>query len=321
MKITVILCTYNRCRKLGKALESLAASILPRSVAWEVLVVDNNSTDRTREVVEDFANRFPDKFRYLFEPRQGKSRALNAGIREARGDLLAFVDDDVIVAPTWLQNLTAPLDGGVWAGVGGRVLLQETIAEPSWLPLNGPFSLAGMLTVFDLGDDGFCLDVPPFGTNMAFPRPVFEKYGDFRTDMGPCPGSEIRNEDTEFGRRLLLAGERLWYAPSAIVYHEVPEERLKKGYFLRFWYDHGRAAVIERGHRPDILGIPRYYLTLSKLLAITLPAQAIRWCITFDPKQRFYFKGNVWSTIGQFVELSRQCTEWKKRASKTVTSE
>src|SRR6266852_954616 len=106
MKVTVILCTYNSCRSLATAPESVAASQMPDSVDWEVLVVDNNSSDRTRAVVEEFCRQHYSRFRYLFEQRQGTSYALNTGIREARGEILAFMDDDVIVEPTWLRNLS-----------------------------------------------------------------------------------------------------------------------------------------------------------------------------------------------------------------------
>src|SRR5579863_4847408 len=122
MKVTVILCTYNRCHVLSKALESAAASKLPPSYQWQVLVVDNNSPDRTREVVEDFAQHNPGRFRYLFESKQGKSNALNTGIREAEGDILAFMDDDVTVDPSWLYNLTSVLEDETWAGTGGPIL-------------------------------------------------------------------------------------------------------------------------------------------------------------------------------------------------------
>src|SRR5208282_2321290 len=91
LNITVILCTYNRCQSLARALDSVAAQTFSESVEWEVLVVDNNSRDQTRDVAEDFCRRYPGRFRYLFEPRQGKSYALNAGIREARGDILALL--------------------------------------------------------------------------------------------------------------------------------------------------------------------------------------------------------------------------------------
>ena len=120
MNITVILCTYNRCATLSRALASVAASELPQVAKWEVIVVDNNSTDGTRAVVEEFCRQHPGRFRYLFESRQGLSQARNAGIREARGDILAFMDDDVTVEPTWLWNLTANLCDGEWAGAGGR---------------------------------------------------------------------------------------------------------------------------------------------------------------------------------------------------------
>src|ERR1700734_3508684 len=141
MKITIILCTYNRCASLAKALESTAAMTLPGSAEWEVLVVDNNSTDQTREVVEGFHSRYPRHFRYLFEPQQGKSYALNAGVREARGDILAFTDDDVTVEPTWLQNLTAPLKTGECVGTSGRTLPEQSFSPPRWLGGEGRYPL------------------------------------------------------------------------------------------------------------------------------------------------------------------------------------
>src|SRR5215469_1547003 len=100
MDITVVLCTFNRCERLRKALESIAASVVPQGVTWEVLIVDNNSTDRTMSAVKEFLKRDPERFRYLFEARQGKSYALNSGLKEARGDVVAFVDDDVTVEST-----------------------------------------------------------------------------------------------------------------------------------------------------------------------------------------------------------------------------
>ena len=127
MNITVILCTYNRCESLTKALASIALSRLPESVSWEVLVVDNNSRDQTGDVVADFCRRYPGRFRYLFESHPGKSYALNSGIAEAQGDVLAFTDDDVTVEPMWLQKLTAPLLSGEWSGCGGRILPEWSV--------------------------------------------------------------------------------------------------------------------------------------------------------------------------------------------------
>jgi glucosyl-dolichyl phosphate glucuronosyltransferase len=302
MNITVILCTYNRCQILAKALSSVARSRLPESVAWEVLVVDNNSRDRTRDVVADFCGRYPGRFRYLFESRPGKSYALNSGITEAQGDVLAFMDDDVRVEQTWLQALTAPLFGGKWAGCGGRIVPEWNCPRPRWLPDKERYGLAP-LAVFDLGLEAGLLTEPPFGTNMAFRKAALAKYGGFRTDLGPTPGSEIRNEDTEFGSRLLVAGEQLWYEPSAIVHHAVQQSRLRKQYFLTWWFDKARADIRAFGLPADIklvvAGIP---LRFFRRLAVW----TVRWMLAARPSRRFGNKLKVWSVAGQILESYRQ---------------
>jgi glycosyltransferase involved in cell wall biosynthesis len=305
MKISVILCTYNRCQSLATALGSVAASDLPGSVGWEVLVVDNNSKDRTREVVEDFSRRYPGRFRYLFEPRQGKSHALNSGIREARGEVLAFMDDDVTVDPAWLQNLTANLYNGEWAGAGGRILPEQNFSPPPWLAIEGPYAMGGVLALFDRGDKPGELDWAPYGTNMAFRREMFEKYGGFRTDLGPTPASEIRGEDTEFGRRLIAARQRLRYEPSAVVYHPVAENRLHKQYFLTWWFDFGRSLVREWGRGPDIWGIPQPYFSMLKTGTTALAGITLRWMLALKPRRRFFYKALVWRTAGEIAEFYR----------------
>jgi glycosyltransferase involved in cell wall biosynthesis len=317
--ITVILCTYNRCVSLAKALESVISSYVPASIEWEILVVDNNSKDRTRDVIENAIRSNTGRLRYLFEGRQGKSYALNTGIREARGDVLAFMDDDVTVDPNWLHSLTAPLSDAEWAGVGGRIFPAQAIAAPHWLSLKGPYSLAGMLAIFDLGDDPCELHQAPFGTNMAFRKSMFEKYGGFCTDLGPRPGSEMRNEDIEFVDRLFAAGERLWYQPSAVVYHEVPETRLKKSYYLAFWFDHGRAQVRSWKTGHAILGIPRLYFTMLKLSA-TMPGRVSKWLLSVNPQRRFFYKGFVWMIAGSIVEIWRELTHSSDRQGQLLSS-
>ncbi len=306
MKITVILCTYNRCRGLAKALDSIAASELPSTVEWEVLVVDNHSNDQTREVVEDFCRRYPDRFRYAFEAKRGLSHARNAGIRQARGDVVAFTDDDLTVEPTWLWNLVRALGNGEWAGAGGRIWPAESFLVPRWLALDGPYGMGGVLYAhFDLGDKPHELDRPPHGANMAFRKVVFEKCGDFRADLGPSPGNEIRNDDTEFGRRVMAAGGRLRYEPSAVVYHEIPVDRIRKDYFLKWWFDYGRAQMRETGKRPGIWGIPRQYISIPNLVLSHLPRRTLHWIVTLNPQKRFYRRCMVQVVVGWLVETRR----------------
>ena len=304
MKITVILCTYNRCASLEKALESAAALSLPESTFWEILVVDNNSRDETRDVVGRFCQEYPGKFRYIFEPTPGKSHALNTGLQNSDADILAFMDDDVIVEPSWLQNLTANLHNGEWAGAGGRILANWTFPPPKWLWVEAAWALAP-LAIFDLGKTEGELKEAPFGTNMAFRREVFQKYGGFRTDLGPQPGSEIRGEDTEFGDRLLAGGERLRYESSAVVYHSLPEKRIRKDYFLAWWYDKGRSEIRSAGPAKGAICFRGVPISLFRNLAGAIP----RWLFATKPSIRFHRKRGVWWKAGQIVESYRQHTE------------
>lgn len=301
MDFSVILCTFNRCQRLATALESVAASQLA-AASWEILVIDNNSNDQTREVVERLSGRYPGRIHYVFERQQGKSYALNTGIRAARGEILVFVDDDVEVDPMWLQTLSNSMRDRRLSGAGGRILPEPGFTPPRWLDTKRRYALAP-LALFDPGLKAGELNEPPFGTNMAFRREMFFKYGGFRTDLGPQPGSQIRSEDTEFGVRLLSGGERLWYEPAAIVYHPVSPERLQRRYFLVWWFDKARADIREDGIPRDakwfVAGIPLF-------LFFRLAGWSVQWICALDPRQRFSNKLNVWRVAGAMAECRRQ---------------
>ena len=296
MNASVILCTYNRCQSLSSALNSLAVLNVPTTIQWEVLVVDNNSNDETQQVVKRFCQLHPERFRYLFEPRQGKSYALNSGISSALGDILTFVDDDVVAEPGWLYDLINPLFGGEWAGCGGRILPEPGFSPPAWLALQGPLSQLGALCAyFDLGDVPGSLTRPPVGTNMAYRKEMFAKYGLFREDLGPRPGSELRNEDTEFGQRLLACGERLCYVPSAVVFHEINEKRVRKDFFLSWWFAFGRGFILETRK------IPGTAETLKILARIILGTP--KWLAATDCQHRFYRKCRIWYEAGKLAAV------------------
>jgi len=319
MNISVILCTFNRASSLSNALDSVAKQTLPESIEWEVIVVDNNSTDQTLELTQKYCRKYPGRFRYLFEPQQGLSRARNAGIRQARAEIVAFLDDDVTVGPTWLQNLTASLHDGEWAGAGGPIRPPQEFQAPYWLSLGGPKDLGGALALLDLGDVPGELRRAPYGTNMAFRRCMFEKYGFFRVDLGRCGKRLLSNEDTEFGKRLLAAGERLRYEASAVVYHPVFPERLNKKYFRAWWFNYGRALILERGPRTAILGIPRPLISISNRVLHFLSFHTLRWLFTPNHHHRFYNECQIWMTIGEIAELFRQSFE-SNSVSKEIPS-
>jgi glycosyltransferase involved in cell wall biosynthesis len=302
--ISLILCTYNRSWSLAKALESVAASTLLDSVGWDVWVVDNNSTDQTREVIEDFCRRYPGRFHYMFEPKQGKSHALNAAIQAATGEVLAFTDDDVIVEPGWLKNLTAPLDDSKWSGTAGRISLGTDFSPPPWLAIRGAFSLGSSLVQFDEGDTQVELTKAPFGANMAFRKRMFEKYGNFRTDLGRKGRGLIGNEDTEFGERLMVAGERLCYVPSALVNHPVTPGRLTKRYIRAYWFYYGRSVARQAGEQLPLWIIPLRYLRRFIRRLKWMFSVNRRW--VWSPHARFFCEVHALMAVGQIVESYRQ---------------
>jgi glucosyl-dolichyl phosphate glucuronosyltransferase len=315
--VTVILCSYNRSQDLADALESIAACQMPGSATWEILVVDNNSNDDTRGIVQGFCRRHPGIFRYLLEPTPGKSYALNSGIANARGEILVFTDDDVTFEPTWLANLTAPFRDPTVGGASGRTRPAQEFAAPNWLSKDLDKWAGILYAYFDLGEKPCELLRPPYGANMAFRKSIFEKHGGFRVDLGPAPGSQIRNEDTEFGRRILAAGERMIYEPSAVVYHPVPTSRVTKQYFYAWWFDYGRALVRERGHRPDVYGIPRDYYALIRCGA-EIFWHGLRSIVGTTPDGRFAQRCLAQLAVGRTVEIIRRARAQNKQHTKAT---
>ena len=312
MKIGIVLCTYNRCGVLPNALESIAASELPAGIEWEILIIDNNSSDRTHEVSEEFCRRMPSRFRYIFEGRPGKSFALNTGIAASDADVLVFVDDDVVVERTWLDRLTAPLfESDRWAGVGGPVVVQWPTQAPRWLP-RGPYAL-GPLAGFMLGGKAEEVFSPLIGANMAYRASMFRNLGGFRTDLGPSPNKNIPrvSEDSEFGRRVLAAGERLFYEPAAIVHHPAYQERLKKEYFQRWWYAKGVGNIRSEEVRvgPGTIVFLKVPLHIYRRLAVW----TLRWLTAIEPSYRFECKLKVWCMLGTAAELRRRDSQDKAK--------
>jgi glucosyl-dolichyl phosphate glucuronosyltransferase len=273
MDATVLICTYNRAGLLGPTLDSLARVHAP-TLRWDVLVVDNNSTDDTRRIVEARQAAYPVPLRYLFEARQGKSVALNTGLSYAEGDIIAFTDDDVDVPAGWLEAAVRPLKTrrGI-AYTGGPVEPMWEAPPPAWLAPAG--NLGGTIAVKDHGSEPFIFEErrkTPLGVNMAVRRQLIEEIGGFRPDLGRRGNSLLGQEQAEFFYRSRAAGALGLYVPDMVVRHHVPAARLTVSYFRRWWYWKGVSqARLHRIHQetelgldltkvPRLLGVPRYML-------------------------------------------------------------
>lgn len=319
MHLSVVICTWNRAESLQKALESIGNCRLPEGIAWEIVVVDNNSTDATAAVCEGFRQRKPERYCYLFEKRPGKSFALNTGIENAKGEIIAFTDDDVLVAVDWLSALLLAFDSHDCAGAGGRIVPVWNSPKPDWFAGEGPYRLLAAIVEYDWGDqDQPCrIDHPPYGANFAFRRSVFRKYGMFRTDLGPLAGTALRGEDTEFCRRLMSQGETIVYVARAVVFHPVPEGRTTKRYFESWYLDYGRMLVRTSG---PLAATTRTYFHIPRHLLRNLLVSLWRWTSSFGQKRRFYYRLEVWQTLGQIAECRQVFSRRTISAPKSTPS-
>ena len=273
MTFSVVIATFNRAADLAATLASLAG-LRPRG-EWEAIVVDNNSTDGTRAVVETAAASFPVPLRYVFEREQGRSPALNAGIRLAAGDVIVTTDDDVRVDPDWLDRAADGLERLHCDYVGGRVLPIWGAAPPAWLPNRGGKHWA-VIALLDYGAEPIEFGARvPLGVNMAFRREAFERAGLFDPGTGRKAGTLLGQEVREWCIRARGAGLRGFYVPELAVRHIIPASRLNKAYFRRWFYWRGisRAMLYEKagldmeapeqttldfGTVPHVFGVPRY---------------------------------------------------------------
>ena len=269
---TVLICTYNRAGYLGDTLDSLAAMPAAPGFSWDVLVVDNNSSDNTRAVVESRVAGFPVPLRYLFEGRQGKSTALNTGMAAAHAKVIVFTDDDVKVGPGWIGAAVRPLlERRDIDYTGGPVRPIWAAPAPPWLDETG--NLGGTIAVKDHGPREFIFEDQrrtPLGVNMAVRRSVIERIGGFRPDLGRNGKALLGQEQAEFFYRTREAGARGLYVPAMVLDHVVPASRLTRDYFRRWWYwkgvsharvhgIHGRTELgIDTRTVPRLFGVPRF---------------------------------------------------------------
>ena len=246
--VSVVVATYNRCDVVRGAVESLMNQD-SRGTTYEVIVVDNNSTDATRRMLEELCGKYDNLF-YHFEPQQGVSYARNRGIAAARAPILAFTDDDIKPAPDWVATISEGFKRFPEADcIGGKVLPQTATDFPVWLTSKHWTPLA----LLDMGDEPIVLDVlngPGLvAANLAVRAAVFKDVGLFQPELQRVKSFIGSLEDHEFEMRLGAAKKRLMYLPELIVYAQVLDERLSKAYHRRWYRGHGHFYALMRNQQ------------------------------------------------------------------------
>lgn len=234
--LTLAICTYNRADSLADTLEHLCRLEGRYDVSWELLLIDNNCRDHTRQVAESFIERLP--LRYLKEASQGLSHGRNRALREARGDVLVYTDDDVRPAPGWLTAYVTAFRLYPHAEYfGGRIVPWWPEGRPEWVrDVNMPL-LAGLFGTYDRGEDAheYSLDeMHPYGANFALRRSLFERLDPFRTDLGATGDIPGRGEEAEYFQRARAAGVCGVYVPQAMVLHRVNASHQTLVYLYRY---------------------------------------------------------------------------------------
>ncbi|HEV7621852.1 MAG TPA: glycosyltransferase [Flavisolibacter sp.] len=243
-EISVIICSYNRADYIIDALESLYNQDLSKD-KFEVLVVDNNSTDNTAGLVRSYISGHPDgHFKYISETSQGASFARNTGAKQALSPLLCFMDDDAVAEKDFLKNILSFFSGHKNAsGVGGRIIPRYIPGEPQWMShyvssLVGNFNYSNTTTVFSNNKY-------PLESNMTVRRSDFDILAGFNTLLPGVKGTlRIGGEGKDFFLRLYKLGKTVYYDPSIIVHHVVEVKKLTPDYLYRIASGYGRGEKI-----------------------------------------------------------------------------
>jgi GT2 family glycosyltransferase len=283
--IKILISTYDRAEELRRTLEAFTR-IHATEIAWEIVIIDNNSKDSTPAVAESFAARLP--LRYLFEPRPGKNCALNRALDEVPlGRLVVFTDDDVEPEPDWLRQIIEV--SARWPNhkvFGGRTeLLWPGESVPNWA--RDPYiqQIVFSRHVLDQPEGPYPPRLFPFGANYWVRGEVFAAGRRFNEAIGPRPENRIMGSETALIKQLVDEGHAPIYAPTAFVRHRIQPNQISIDEVHRRAYRLGRQGPhVEGLCRPALLARSR--AAWSLLRASSLARGAALYAFSrFDPRE------------------------------------
>lgn len=228
--ISVVIATHNRVNYLEKAINSLNNQSLEKS-DYEIIVVDNASSDRTREMIEE-RMLYSANLQYIYEAKRGTNFARNSGLYKALGKYIAFMDDDAIASPQWLERIVHAFETIVPTPgiVGGKVSPIWETAKPSWITNK----LLGALSIVDYAESPTFLENKfLFSVNIAFPRQLLEEHGGFDTRLCRKGKNLVTNDEILIAKKIKQAGYKFFYDPTIHVEHIIPGSRLDPKWFIK----------------------------------------------------------------------------------------
>jgi glycosyltransferase involved in cell wall biosynthesis len=300
MQLDVIVPTYNRHSLLERALQSLLAAELPAGLDVKITIVDNNSRDKTPSVVDSFKPGFQGRLNYLFEPKPGKSHALNAGIAATSGELVGMIDDDEEIDRSWFVRINEVFANHELDFVGGPYVPRWGAPQPSWLPSR----YSGVIGALNLGPERrpYGADAIMPGGNAVVRRSTLQKLMPYSTLLGPQGDMYLADEDTDMYFRLIASGAKGLYLPDLVVYHYIHPERLTKDYYRHWCFRRGiSSGILDRGRRqqvPYLLGVPRYLFGQAARATLQILKTVVK--DNNDPSEKFSNELSFWGLAGFF---------------------
>jgi glycosyltransferase involved in cell wall biosynthesis len=299
LSLDIIIPTFNRSRLLRECLESVFGATTPPNLTWRVTVVDNKSSDDTKQVVESFMEDRRKPIRYLFEAKLGRSAAANCGISESNYLLTGFLDDDEQVAKTWLETIERSFRQNPNLDfIGGPYLGLWRTTQPSWLPRE----YSGVLSADnpeEIPKQPVAFPHPAVflrGGNAVIRRSVFDRIGGYALHLGRFGTGFGSCEDHDFYRRMLDADMQGLFVPELIIYHVVPPERVTRSYYRKWAWGHAvslsEMTRLAPEEAPHVGRIPRY--VIGEALRTTPDL------LFGDQRNRFSAELRWWTLAGLF---------------------
>jgi glycosyltransferase involved in cell wall biosynthesis len=242
MKATVAICTWNRFRLLAQTLERFEALVIPVGLDWELLVVDNASTDSTRAVVESFQHKLP--IRYFYQPISGHCPSRNCAIENADSDLMVWTDDDVLVHQDWLAAYVAGAAKYPESSFfGGPIMPVFENGAPAWLQETWD-KCSPAFAARDLGEVELAIPPAkfPFGASFAV-RTNVQKEFLFDVSLGRQGSGMLGEDEFDLFRRLVQAGHAGIWLPTPKLEHFISADRATPEYVRRYFIGQGWANL------------------------------------------------------------------------------
>ena len=294
--VSAVICTYNRDKFIGEALSCLARQTLSPDL-FEIIVVDNKSTDSTAAIIQKFIAEHPGlNIRYVPEPNKGLSFARNRGIQEARSSVITYIDDDAEASPGFLQSIVEFMETDKTAvGIGGKVIPKYSESdEPKWMSKY----LNGFVGLMDYGPSLKRFDNTmkyPAGCNMTYTKEILQKAGGFNNQL------TFRSDDKYIFSQVSKLSDKIYYLPAALLYHNIDTDRLSFTNFKKLFLKSGNEEKIRVRSENGTVGIVKKFFELIFKTGASVILYFLYLLKVKELKGRYIFLSQ-WFTLKGFLQ-------------------